>query len=443
MSASDEVPRREVAYRLFAAEFDDSTIEISAGESDRSPNYLITPTGARVNRVFVVGVVTEIEWVNDDVLRARVADPTGAFVLYAGQYQPDALSFLERLEPPAFVAVTGKANTFQPDGSDRIFTSVRPETITEVDATTRDHWTVETAEHSLERVDQFAAALGLSGQIDQNRLVEAGFPEPVAQGIAVAKAEYDTSAAYLAAVREMAIDAIRLVAEETDSVRTPPIDPDDPGDGPALAELRLPSERRFEPVSVDPSTTDDPVQTAEVDAGEAESTTGGGPPTTAEGETADGIDDDSIPAIDEEGMYELDEEEREAVEDEYGTEFTTGAAVESPASEELAATGSAAGRPVEVEDEPSADERGEDDAGSTADERGEDGRADASDIDPVDIVMETLRDLADGEPVERSALESALQSDDAIGGDEIEDAIKDALMSGRCYEPEDGLLRPI
>ncbi len=61
-------------------------------------------------------------------------DPTGPFVIYAGQYLPDELAFLEAADPPMFVAVTGKARTFQPDDSDRVFTSVRPESISEVDA---------------------------------------------------------------------------------------------------------------------------------------------------------------------------------------------------------------------------------------------------------------------------------------------------------------------
>jgi len=90
--------RREVAWRLFATEFDDATYSYSEGDEERAPNYVITPTGARVNRVFVVGVLTEVEPVTDEVVRARVVDPTGAFVVYAGQYQPDALAFLERAD---------------------------------------------------------------------------------------------------------------------------------------------------------------------------------------------------------------------------------------------------------------------------------------------------------------------------------------------------------
>ncbi len=150
--------RREVAHRLFAAEFDDADLSYSESDEERAPNYVVTPTGARVNRLFLVGALTELEQVNDDVLRARVVDPTGPFVSYAGQYQPDELAFLEAADPPMFVAVTGKARTFQPDDSDRVFTSVRPESISEVDADTRDRWVVQAAEQTVSRIGQMASA---------------------------------------------------------------------------------------------------------------------------------------------------------------------------------------------------------------------------------------------------------------------------------------------
>ena len=137
---SDDGPgTREVAHRLFAAEFDDASLSYSESDEERAPNYVVTPTGARVNRLFVAGVLTEVERVNDETSRGRVVDPSAAFVTYAGQYQPDEAAFLERADPPTFVALTGKARTFEPEDSDRVFTSVRPESLNEVDADVRDH----------------------------------------------------------------------------------------------------------------------------------------------------------------------------------------------------------------------------------------------------------------------------------------------------------------
>ena len=128
---------REVAYRLFATEFEDSELSYSESDEERAPNYVVTPTGLRLNRLFAVGVLTEVERINNNTLRGRIVDPTGAFVTYAGQYQPEAQAFLDSADSPSFVAITGKARTFEPEDSDRIFTSVRPESLSEVDADPR------------------------------------------------------------------------------------------------------------------------------------------------------------------------------------------------------------------------------------------------------------------------------------------------------------------
>ena len=204
--------RREVAHRLFAAEFDDADFSYSESDEERAPNYVVTPTGARINRLFAVGVLTEVEHVNEDVLRGRVVDPTGAFVTYAGQYQPDPMTFLERASPPAFVALSGKARTFQPDDSDRVFTSVRPESVSEVDASTRDRWIVDAAEATLYRVTVFAEALTMDERGDDLRaaLESMGVREPVAAGVPVAIDHYGTTPAYLDAVRRLAVDALVL-----------------------------------------------------------------------------------------------------------------------------------------------------------------------------------------------------------------------------------------
>ena len=176
-SSGDSGPgQREVAYRLFAAEFDDCSLSYAESDDERAPNYVVTPTGLRVNRLFAVGVLTETETINDDTIRGRIVDPTGAFVTYAGQYQPPAQAFLDRTTPPAFVVITGKARTFEPEDSDRVFTSVRPESLSEVEASTRDRWAVSAAEATLERIAICAAALdsGLRGDQLQEALREAG-----------------------------------------------------------------------------------------------------------------------------------------------------------------------------------------------------------------------------------------------------------------------------
>ncbi len=149
-------PTREVARRVFAREFNDASYSFKESEDERAPLYLLLPTGERANRVFVVGTLTETEDVGDDseYWRGRVVDPTGTFFVYAGQYQPDAASVLREAEPPMYVSVVGKPRTYETDDGD-VNVSVRPESISVVDATTRDRWVVETAEATLDRIRAF------------------------------------------------------------------------------------------------------------------------------------------------------------------------------------------------------------------------------------------------------------------------------------------------
>ncbi|EJN59726.1 hypothetical protein HSB1_18840 [Halogranum salarium B-1] len=141
---------------MFAEEFNDAGYTFKESDDERAPVYLLLPTGERANRVFVVGTLTEKEDVGEDseYWRGRIVDPTGTFFVYAGQYQPEAASALRELDAPSYVAIVGKPRTFETDDGS-INVSVRPESITEVNAATRDRWVVETAQRTLERIDSF------------------------------------------------------------------------------------------------------------------------------------------------------------------------------------------------------------------------------------------------------------------------------------------------
>ena len=51
---------REPAWRVFASEFNASTLKIK-GEGEKAPSYVVTPLGAMVNRLFIVGILTDIQ----------------------------------------------------------------------------------------------------------------------------------------------------------------------------------------------------------------------------------------------------------------------------------------------------------------------------------------------------------------------------------------------
>jgi RPA family protein len=362
-SEDDEVNRREVAYRLFAAEFDDADYSFAESDEERAPNYVVTPTGARVNRVFVVGVLTEVEPVNDDVVRARIVDPTGAFVVYAGQYQPEALAALEAAETPSFVAVTGKARTFEPDDADVIYTSIRPEHVSEVDADTRDRWAVTTAEQTVDRVETMAAARDRVERGDElRRVLEAtDVPHGLASGIPLALDHYDTSPAYLDAVRDLALDAARVVAGDLDEVEGLSLAPSEGGD--AALDFADTIDVDVEVGADDELTESGTDETATESTGSTDAESVDAEPTEAEVatdqteseivESADAPDVETDESTDEQAeaavegadataeesdtsadaaeaeqsdgeMYELSEEEREEIEENYDVGFSSG-----------------------------------------------------------------------------------------------------------------------
>ncbi|ATW89301.1 hypothetical protein halTADL_2569 [Halohasta litchfieldiae] len=567
--------RREVAYRLFAAEFDDASLSYSESDEERAPNFVVTPTGLRVNRLFAVGVLTEVESINEDTLRGRIVDPTGAFVTYAGQYQPPAQAFLDQTTPPAFVAITGKARTFEPEDSDRVFTSVRPESLSEVDSDTRDRWVVSAAEATLHRIAVCAAALdsSLRGDKLQAALSEAGVDDSLAVGIPRALDHYGTTTAYLDALRQVAIDALELVADEREEVRAldiapneggetglgavPDVDIDlaaEPASEPGLepepasesaAESASESASTEEPADAEPTTASESADTATADTSETSTTeaaaessdTSATDPadhetSTESTETGDSIEaaepdteaangasdpdadagtvapagDDAIEpaaeesadegASEETGMYQLDEQEREELESDFDTGFSSGndvdpageADIDVPDVDELAeqaeqaeqsqAEESATAETETTDDEetlgefddgldefdndestttepvtddapavePNTEAAAESPAVDASDDSSADAEADeppAEEIDLEETVVETMADLDDGDGVDRADLVTEIVDTYGVDEEAVEGAIADALMGGRCYEPGDGVLKAI
>jgi len=164
---------REPARRVFAGELREVKLQFREGEDEKSPSFVLLPTGARCNRIFIAGTLTEKERRGDQNVfyHARIADPTGTFFLMAGSYQPEAMQQIARIEPPAFVAVIGKPNLFESQAGSMLV-SVRAESVTTVDREARDLWVLDTARATLERLDE------LGKTEDSKRAEEQYHPDP-------------------------------------------------------------------------------------------------------------------------------------------------------------------------------------------------------------------------------------------------------------------------
>jgi RPA family protein len=184
---------REVAWRIFAGELNDSVHEVSSGE-ERSPSYILTPLGAKVNRVFIVGTLTDLENIGTETepfWKARVSDPSGVFYISAGQYQPEATQMFSKIKNvPTTVAVIGKVKSYTPeDGANVKYISIRPENIKEVDLDARDCWLLEACKSTKERIDAIEEVQKMT-KPSIEEIVSLGFRKSVAEGAVTALERY-------------------------------------------------------------------------------------------------------------------------------------------------------------------------------------------------------------------------------------------------------------
>ena len=145
--------KREVAHRLFSDELREAAI-LERDDEEYAPQYVQIPSGARVNRVFVVGALIEKDDIGTDseYWKLVISDPKGTFRAYIGMYQESALNVVENIEVPSFVAMVCKikANVYNDD----VYFNLAPESINVVDDATYDRWVEETEKLTAERWEE-------------------------------------------------------------------------------------------------------------------------------------------------------------------------------------------------------------------------------------------------------------------------------------------------
>ena len=192
---------REIAVRMFAKELKESDLIYREEEEQYAPQYILTPTGAKANRVLISGTLTEVENIGNgtEYYRARIADPTGIFTVYAGQYQAEAARFLAEAETPSFVTIVGKVTAFKTDDGNTIL-SIRPEYIQNTNEQDRNIWVTETAKKTHERI---------TAAEEQIRMPESEIlPGPKSENIQNAMNHYSAD---FSKYREMILNALETV----------------------------------------------------------------------------------------------------------------------------------------------------------------------------------------------------------------------------------------
>lgn len=206
---------RETAWRVFAAELNSSTLEIKATE-EKMPSYVVSPLGAKMNRVLIAGVLTEKENIgspDEPMWKVRIQDVVGNYYVNVGRYQPEASAAMADIEAPCFVAAVGRVRTYTTDDQ-RTFVSVRPEHIIKIDERTRKEWLLETAKSTWRRLKNAKTVLGMP-DAKVPYLIAMGMSEAEADGLLYALDNYGQmpdSAMYLKTIQS----ALRTLLPERD-----------------------------------------------------------------------------------------------------------------------------------------------------------------------------------------------------------------------------------
>jgi RPA family protein len=157
------VTARQPTRRMLAQEINASTHTFQESEEERAPVLSLSPTGVAVNRVLIVGALTEARDVGSstEYWRGRVYAGSEPVFVYAGQYQPEAMQFLQQAATPSYVAVVGKLRPYE--AGDRVNVAIEPESIVTVDEEVREAWLAEAVEQTRARIAAFERGAARSG----------------------------------------------------------------------------------------------------------------------------------------------------------------------------------------------------------------------------------------------------------------------------------------
>jgi uncharacterized protein len=147
--------RREPAWRVTARELE-SSLEEERGTGERAAGYVLSPFGARMNRVLLAGALSPAEPVGREEAqafwRARLSDPTGAVAVTAGSFQPRAMAQLRAGRELRPAIVVGKVHLFR--GRDGVaYVSVRAEGVRSVAENEERAALAEIVRQTLDRLD--------------------------------------------------------------------------------------------------------------------------------------------------------------------------------------------------------------------------------------------------------------------------------------------------
>ena len=142
---------REPALRIYAFEFNDSMFLPKSGQ-ERETNYIITRMGAKVNRVFISGILENKNILNENTfITGIVNDRTGNFHISIDKnYSPYRVwTFFLNKEPPVRLALVGKVRSY---GESKNL-DLRVESVIECDSFIEEYWQIWASLNLIRRIN--------------------------------------------------------------------------------------------------------------------------------------------------------------------------------------------------------------------------------------------------------------------------------------------------
>ena len=230
MMGGQQRSRRQTATRLFAREFYESSLP-DGGQGEYDPRYIVTKLGARVNRMFVAGVIERLERRDTErgpMFSGAVRDPTGLHLWSVGSFRPELHIEMEELVARFdggdrfLMACIGKSNHYTTeDGGFRCRMQMEDYAI--IDREVYATWLVDTANHTMRRIDALGKAQSAETS-DSNTLRDAGVPEDLVDGLGLAMNHYgdwDAEGYKVGVLQALSAAEGRIISfEEHESVST-------------------------------------------------------------------------------------------------------------------------------------------------------------------------------------------------------------------------------
>ncbi|MDE0707453.1 MAG: hypothetical protein OSB33_00730 [Candidatus Poseidoniales archaeon] len=192
MMGGQQRSRRQTATRLFAREFYESSLP-DGGQGEYDPRFIVTKLGARVNRMFVCGVVERLERRDTErgpMFSGAVRDPTGLHLWSVGSFRPELHIEMEELVARFeggdrfLMACIGKSNHYTTeDGGFRCRMQMEDYSI--IDRDVYASWLVETADQTMRRIEALGKAQSAE-TTDSDALRDAGVPTDLIVGLGLA-----------------------------------------------------------------------------------------------------------------------------------------------------------------------------------------------------------------------------------------------------------------